>query len=181
MAELTEAVADHPLSPKVAVQQERLGTGDAVKAGLAATEISADDNGTVLILFGDTPLLTEETIRSLMQARAATDAPGVVVLGFRTPAPGAYGRLIVNADGHLQSIVEAKDASPAELALELCNSGLMAVDAGLLPALLAKLTNDNANGEYYLTDIVALARSQGRTSVRSSKVRNRTDGHQHAR
>ena len=163
MAELTDAVADHPLSPKVAVQQERLGTGDAVKAGLAATEISADDNGTVLILFGDTPLLTEETIRSLMQARAATDAPGVVVLGFRTPAPGAYGRLIVNADGHLQSIVEAKDASPAELALELCNSGLMAVDAGLLPAMLAKLTNDNANGEYYLTDIVALARSQGRT------------------
>ena len=104
MAELTEAVADHPLSPKVAAQQERLGTGDAVKAGLAATEISADDNGTVLILFGDTPLLTEETTRSLMQARAATDAPGVVVLGFRTPAPGAYGRLIVSADGHLQAL-----------------------------------------------------------------------------
>ena len=119
MAELTEVVADHPLLPKVAVQQEQLGTGDAVKAGLAATEISVHDNGTVLILFGDTPLLTEETIRSLIQARAVTDAPGAVVLGFRTPAPGAYGRLILDEDGHLQSIVEAKDASPAELALEL--------------------------------------------------------------
>ena len=165
IAELTEAVVGHPLSPTVTVQQERLGTGDAVRTGLTATEITAANAGTVLILFGDTPLLTEATMRSLLQARASTDGPGVVVLGFRTRVPGAYGRLVVDDSGHLQSIVEAKDASPAELALELCNSGLMAVDAGLLPEVLTELTNDNANGEYYLTDIVALARARGRSCL----------------
>ena len=163
MDELKDAVDGHSLSPAVAVQKERRGTGDAVRSGLAVTEITDASNGTVLVLFGDTPLLTEETMRSLLQGRESDDAPGVVVLGFHTVSPGAYGRLVVDEDHHLQSIIEAKDASNEELALNLCNSGLMAVDAGLLPLLLAKLSNDNANREYYLTDIVALARAQGRS------------------
>jgi bifunctional UDP-N-acetylglucosamine pyrophosphorylase/glucosamine-1-phosphate N-acetyltransferase len=84
-----------------------------------------------------------------------------VVLGFRPPDPGAYGRLIVDGKGHLQAVIEAKDATPDQLAVDLCNSGVMAIDGARLFGLLDRVGRDNAKGEYYLTDIVDIARADG--------------------
>ena len=116
----------------------------------------ADD---VLVLFGADPLIEPSTVERLLAARR--DGAAVAVLGFRAPDPGLYGRLIVGSDGSLEAIVEARDASPEQLAIDLCNSGVMAIDGGRLPGLLARLGNDNAKGEYYLTDVVARVRADG--------------------
>ncbi len=140
---------------KVAVQSEPLGTGHAVQA---AREFVSGFPGTVFVLFADTPLVrqdTFETMRDMCEAGA-----GVVVLGFRPDDPAAYGRLITGTAGDLESIVEFKDATAEQRSVTLCNAGLMAIDGRVLFDLLDKVTNDNAKGEYYLTDIVALARSQ---------------------
>ena len=142
------------------VQDERLGTGNAVKAAQGAL---AGFAGTVLVLYADTPLVGAETLGRMLAARAADPAPAVVVLGFRPREPGEYGRLVVSADGRLEAIIEARDASEAERAVPLCNSGVMAVDGSLLFDLLDRVGNDNAKGEYYLTDIVALAGAEART------------------
>ncbi|MDP6574656.1 MAG: bifunctional UDP-N-acetylglucosamine diphosphorylase/glucosamine-1-phosphate N-acetyltransferase GlmU [Rhodospirillales bacterium] len=157
-----EAVAEAVAPHTTAVQAEQLGTGDAV---LAAKGALADFSGDVLILNGDAPLITPETMERVLAARRSAPHPGLVVLGFRTDAPGAYGRLITGADGALEAIVEAGDASPDELAVDLCNSGVMAVDGERLFGLLQRLGNDNAKGEYYLTDIVALGRADGLASA----------------
>jgi bifunctional UDP-N-acetylglucosamine pyrophosphorylase / glucosamine-1-phosphate N-acetyltransferase len=138
-----------------AVQQRQLGTGDAVKA---AKKALGDVRGTVFILYGDTPLITVDTLQRMLAAREHTKpAAAVVVLGFRPAVPGAYGRLVVDRRGALTAIVEAKDATPAQLKIDLCNSGVMAVDGAVLWELLDKVGNKNAKGEYYLTDIVGLA------------------------
>jgi len=160
MEKVTSALEGHPLAPATAIQTERLGTGHAV---MAAQDDVADATGTVLVLYGDTPLLTSETMNAMLAAREGDTDPAVVVLGFRPWDPGAYGRLILEEDGSLSEIVEAKEATPDQLEVTLCNSGVMAIDARLLPELLDGLSNDNAKGEYYLTDIVALAREKGRT------------------
>jgi len=140
---------------ETAIQPRQLGTADAVKAAKAAL---GDFRGTVFILYGDTPLITPETLRRMLAARERTKpATAIVVLGFRPADPGAYGRLAVHRAGALTAIVEAKDATPAQLKIDLCNSGVMAVDGALLWALLEKVDNKNAKGEYYLTDIVGLA------------------------
>jgi bifunctional UDP-N-acetylglucosamine pyrophosphorylase/glucosamine-1-phosphate N-acetyltransferase len=138
-----------------AVQAKQQGTADAVKA---AKKALGDFRGTVFILYGDTPLIEPETLRRMLAARERTKpATAIVVLGFRPADPGAYGRLIVDRSGALTAIVEAKDATPAQLKIGLCNSGVMAVDGALLWELLEKVDNKNAKGEYYLTDIVGLA------------------------
>jgi bifunctional UDP-N-acetylglucosamine pyrophosphorylase/glucosamine-1-phosphate N-acetyltransferase len=154
MDAIAEVVAPHT----TAVQAEQLGTGDAA---LAAKEALAGFSGGVLILNGDAPLITPETIGRVLVARRSVPHPALVVLGFHVHAPGAYGRLITASDGALEAIVEAVDASPGELAVDLCNSGVMAVDGTHLFPLLERLGSDNAKGEYYLTDIVALARADG--------------------
>lgn len=152
---VADAVAPHP----TAVQAEQLGTGHAVRQ--AAGEL-AGFAGDVLVLFGGDPLVSTETLERILDRRRADDDPAVVVLGFRPDDPGLYGRLIVDEDGALTGIVEARDATPAQLAeLTLCNSGVMAVDGSRLFGLLDQVTNDNAKSEYYLTDIVALARAAG--------------------
>ena len=157
------ALADHArraVGPDgVAVQDPPLGTGHAV---LAAKEALAGFDGDVVVLYADSPLIEAATIG---RAFAALDGADVCVLGFRARTPGGYGRLIVGADGSLDRIVEAKEASPDELAVDFCNSGVMAADARVLFALLDKVTNDNAKGEYYLTDVVGLARRDGRRAV----------------
>ncbi len=151
-----------PLGVKVAVQAEQLGTGHAV---LQAQEALADFDGDVLILYGDVPLVRAATMRRMLDRLNESDAPPVVVLGFRPDHPGAYGR-IVSEDGRtIAKMVEFKDADPAERALDLCNSGLMAVRSADLFTLLARVGNDNAAGEYYLPDIVMLARDGGRASA----------------
>lgn len=144
---------------KTAIQSERLGTADAVKAGMAAL---GPFKGNVLILYGDTPLITEQTLNAMLEARSEKNNPAVVVLGFEPLEPGEYGRLIVDdEDGELMGIVEAREAAPEQLAIPLCNSGVMAVDGALLDGLLSRINNDNAKGEFYLTDIVGLAREDG--------------------
>ncbi len=158
MADLEAAVAPH----KTAVQHERLGTGDALKTGMAALE-SCD--GDILVLYGDTPLLSQQTLNAMLEARRTGKGPlcpSVVVLGFAPQDPGTYGRLVMDEDdGELMAIIEAADASQEELANELCNSGVMCFDGALLPQFLPRLKNDNAKEEYYLTDCVALAREDG--------------------
>jgi bifunctional UDP-N-acetylglucosamine pyrophosphorylase/glucosamine-1-phosphate N-acetyltransferase len=142
----------------VTVRQEaQLGTGHAVLQALPALDGFAGD---VLILYGDTPFIRPETLEAMLAELRAGAA--VCVLGFDAADPGSYGRLILSQDGALDAIVEAREATPDQLAVPLCNSGVMAADADLLRALLPKVTNDNAKGEYYLTDLVALARADGR-------------------
>ena len=153
MPALAAAVAPHP----TVEQTDRLGTAHAVAQARPVLEGRAE---TVVVLYGDTPLITQATLERLLTAHAEAGA-GVSVLGFRAAAPGAYGRLVVDADG-LQAIVEAKEASPDQLAIDLCNSGVMAVDGTALWGWLDKVDNANAKGEYYLTDLVALARADGR-------------------
>ncbi len=154
MEDVAAAVAPHP----TAIQEPRLGTAHAV---LAAREAMQGFAGDVLILYGDTPLIRPETLEAMLAARHLEPEPAVVVLGFRPADPTDYGRLIVNADGGLEAIVEAKEATAAERAIGLCNSGVMAIDGARLFGWLARIGNANAKGEYYLTDIVALARAEG--------------------
>lgn len=147
-------VAPHP----TVIQSERLGTAHAV---MAAGATFADFDGDVLVAYADTPLISAATFRRVLAARRAASRPAVVVLGFRPADPGAYGRLVIGDGGGLEAIVEAKDATADQLALTVCNSGLMVVDGRRLPGLLARIGNDNAKGEYYLTDLVHLARGEG--------------------
>jgi bifunctional UDP-N-acetylglucosamine pyrophosphorylase/glucosamine-1-phosphate N-acetyltransferase len=151
MDTVIKAVAPHP----VAVQTEQLGTADAVKAARGALAGFAGD---VLILYGDCPLMQPETLDGM---RAQRRDETVTVLGIRVPGASPYGRLVLAADGSLDRIVEALDASEDERRIDLCNSGVMLIDGALLFDLLDRIGNRNAKGEYYLTDIVGVAREQG--------------------
>ncbi len=153
-----DAVAEMVAPVPTAVQDPPLGTADAV---LAARREMADFDGDVLILFGDSPLLTAATMERMIALRRAADDPAVVVLGFRPDDAAAYGRLVQGDDGSPEAIVEYRDATPEQRAIPLCNAGIMAADGKRLFALLDAVGNDNAKGEYYLTDIVAIARGQG--------------------
>ncbi len=147
---------------RFAVQSEQLGTGHAVRQ---AEDALAGFDGNVLILYGDVPLVGEATMRGMIERLNATDAPVAVVLAFRPADAGAYGRIVVEGDGTIAKMVEYKDATPEERAIDLCNSGLMAVRARDLFALLGRVRNENAAGEYYLPDIVMLALAEGRRSA----------------
>ena len=138
-------------------QEAQLGTGHAVLMAIPALD---GFEGDALILYGDTPFIRPETLEAMLAELRG--GASVCVLGFEAADPGAYGRLILAPDGALDAIVEAREATPDQLAVTLCNSGVMAADAGLLRALLPKITNDNAKGEYYLFDLIALARADGR-------------------
>ncbi|MDE2619353.1 MAG: bifunctional UDP-N-acetylglucosamine diphosphorylase/glucosamine-1-phosphate N-acetyltransferase GlmU, partial [Sphingomonadales bacterium] len=142
----------------LAVQEPQLGTGHAVQQ---AEEALAGFAGDVLILYGDVPFVSADTMRAMLERLHAADAPEVVVLGFAPTDPLQYGRVIAEPDGRITKMVEHKDASEAERACRLCNSGLMAVRAGRLFDLLGKVGNDNAQGEYYLVDIVNVANAEG--------------------
>ena len=151
---VARAARDHDEAVLVATQAERLGTAHAVLQAAPALE---GFSGDAIVLYGDTPFIRPETLEEMLAARAAHD---VVVLGFEAADPGGYGRLVVD-DGRLSRIVEYKDASPEERAITLCNSGVVCADAALLLRLCAAVGNANAAGEYYLTDIVGLARAEG--------------------
>ncbi len=135
-------------------QTEQLGTGHAVVQTRSAL---ADFDGDVIVLYGDTPFIRPQTLAAMQTARAEHD---VVVLGFEAADPGRYGRLKMSGQS-LDAIVEFKDATDQERAITLCNSGVVAADAQTLFSLLDEVGNDNASGEYYLTDIVSLARARG--------------------
>ena len=136
----------------IAVQDPPIGTGHAVRAAEAAM---AGFTGQVVVTYGDVPLLQAADIEPVF---ASTD--GVTVIGFEARDPGAYGRLVMDGDT-LAAITEAKEASAEVLAITACNSGVMAAPSALLFELLAEVRNDNAKGEYYLTDVVELARRRG--------------------
>ena len=152
------AATDYAPYVQISVQEEQLGTAHAVAQARAAL---AGFDGDVIVLYGDTPFIRPDTLERMQAARAAHD---VVILGFEAADPGRYGRLVMDGD-RLARIVEAKDASPEELAITLCNSGLMAADAKTLMGLLAEVGNDNASGEYYLTDVPAIAATKGLTAT----------------
>ncbi|HHC30224.1 MAG TPA: bifunctional UDP-N-acetylglucosamine diphosphorylase/glucosamine-1-phosphate N-acetyltransferase GlmU, partial [Rhodobacterales bacterium] len=155
------AKAARALDPEieVVVQEEQLGTAHAVAQARDALD-GAD--GDAVVLYGDTPFISGETLGA-MQAARATGAD-IVVLGFEAADPGRYGRLVVEG-GQLHRIVEFKDASATERAIALCNSGVVAADSALLFDLIDAVGNDNAAGEYYLTDIVEVARGRGLSAV----------------
>lgn len=155
--QLEAALAD---TAQYAVQDPQLGTGHAVQQAEAAL---ADFTGDVLILYGDVPFVPAETMRSMIARLHQDDAPAVVVLAFEPDDMQSYGRVIANESGHVTKMVEHKDASEAERAVRLCNSGLMAAKAEDLFALLARVKNENAAGEFYLVDIVNIANADGRT------------------
>ena len=157
----TVGAAARAIAPdaEVVEQREQLGTGHAVQMAAPALAGFAGD---VIVLFGDTPFLRAETLSAIQERRAG--GADIVALGFETAEPGRYGRLKTGADGMLEAIVEAKDATPEELRITTCNSGVMAGDTATFLRLLDSLGNDNAQGEYYLTDLVALARAEGLTA-----------------
>ena len=151
------ALAAHP-AVEIHEQTERLGTAHAV---LAARALLANSLGDAVVLYADTPFVRRETIEAMQAKRAA--GADLVILGFRAADPGLYGRLIMDGDG-LARIVEAREATAEELAVTLCNSGVMMADAGLMLSLLGEVSNQNAKGEYYLTDLPALAAKRGLTT-----------------
>lgn len=139
---------------KVVVQEEQKGTAHAVAQ---AREALANFEGDAFVLYGDTPFVQPETLEKMAQARGQHD---VIVLGFTAADPGRYGRLVMNGET-LEKIVEFKDASAAERAIVLCNSGVICGDARQLFEMIEAIGNENASGEYYLTDIVEVARARG--------------------
>ncbi len=156
-AAVTKAAQDWDDSTEIALQTEQNGTAHAVAAAAPALD---GFTGDAVVLYGDTPFIRSETLEAMAEARAQHD---IIVLGFEPADPGRYGRLVMDGD-QLDRIVEWKDASPTERAIPLCNSGVMMADAPTLMSLVAEVGNDNAAGEYYLTDIIGLARAQGLTA-----------------
>ncbi|MCC6350791.1 MAG: NTP transferase domain-containing protein [Candidatus Eisenbacteria bacterium] len=141
-----------------AVQAEQRGTGHACRMAAPAL---AGFTGTLLVVCGDTPLLTAETLHALL-GRHAESGASVTVLSMRLPDPTGYGRIVRTPDGAgIERIVEEKDASAAERALDEVNSGIYAFRYGSLAGVLNGLTAENSQGEYYLTDTVALLRARG--------------------
>jgi len=160
MDAVAAAVAPHG----TAVQARPLGTADAVAAAREATAEVAAAGGEVLVLYGDGPLVTPGTLEAMRRARRESGS-AFVWLGFRPDDPTGYGRLIRDGDGRLLRIVEEKDADPAERAERLVWSGLLLADAAGLFALLPRIGNDNAKGEYYLTALARLAAGEGLTAT----------------
>ncbi|WP_394177348.1 bifunctional UDP-N-acetylglucosamine diphosphorylase/glucosamine-1-phosphate N-acetyltransferase GlmU [Yoonia maritima] len=142
----------------IALQSEQLGTGHAVAQ---ARDALAGFDGDAIVLYGDTPFISPETLAAMTAARLTHD---IVVLGFEAADPGRYGRLIVKED-QLDKIVEFRDATDDERKVTLCNSGVIAANANMLFDLIDAVGNDNASGEYYLTDIIGIARRRGSSAT----------------
>jgi len=138
-------------------QREQLGTGHAV---LQAKEIFQGYEGNILILCGDVPLLRAETLNRLIDCHSSVQAV-VTVMTVVLKDPGNYGRIVKGAEGEIRKIVEAKDASAEERAIGEINTGIYCVDSRFLFHAVSRITNHNAQNEYYLTDIMEIARQDG--------------------
>jgi bifunctional UDP-N-acetylglucosamine pyrophosphorylase/glucosamine-1-phosphate N-acetyltransferase len=143
----------------LAVQEEQRGTGDAVRVAMEALA-GEPVGGTVIVAYGDTPLLEAESLRAFAAEHEAAER-AVSILSGVVPDPFGYGRVIRNDEGDVEAIVEEKDATEDQRAIREINSGILAFDATFLVEALPRLSNDNAKGEYYLTDTVQLAREDG--------------------
>ena len=160
MPQLSEAAEKLVGAENVVVQREQLGTANAVDAARAAL---SGAEGEAIVLYADTPLIPVEAGERAF-AELGKGA-SVCVLGFEARLPNRYGRLVTTGSGALEAIVEANDASEDQLKIALANSGVMAAPVKLMFELLAEVKNDNAKGEYYLTDLVGLARGRGRQAA----------------
>ncbi|GAA2331528.1 bifunctional UDP-N-acetylglucosamine diphosphorylase/glucosamine-1-phosphate N-acetyltransferase GlmU [Saccharopolyspora halophila] len=162
-----EAVGEHLSSVATAlgrevttaVQEQQLGTGHAVSCGLAA--LPAQLTGTVLVSYGDVPLLDAGTLEGLLTEHAES-GNAVTVLTAVVDEPTGYGRMLRDAEGNVTGIVEQKDATPEQSEIAEINSGVYAFDAAVLSDALQRLSTDNAQGELYLTDVLSIARGDGR-------------------
>ncbi|MEL0196053.1 MAG: NTP transferase domain-containing protein, partial [Rhodobiaceae bacterium] len=128
----------------IAIQQEQLGTGSAVAA---ARDAVGRDDGTAIVMFADTPLVRADSISALV--RQVADGAAIAVAAFEPDDPTGYGRIVQRQDGTIEGIIEEREASEAQKRINLCNGGIMAAKTPLLFDLLARVTNDNAKGEYY--------------------------------
>ncbi|HEX9078872.1 MAG TPA: bifunctional UDP-N-acetylglucosamine diphosphorylase/glucosamine-1-phosphate N-acetyltransferase GlmU [Desulfuromonadaceae bacterium] len=165
-AEAVAAYFEDTADVRTVLQEEQLGTGHAVAC---CREALAGFSGTVLILCGDTPLLRAETLTALIRCHESTQA-SVTVLTADMPDPTGYGRIIRGADGgEVLAIVEQKDATSEELAVTEINSGIYCMDAGFLFANISAIGSDNAQNEFYLTDLVGIACRQG-LKARAMKI-----------
>jgi bifunctional UDP-N-acetylglucosamine pyrophosphorylase/glucosamine-1-phosphate N-acetyltransferase len=150
----------------LAVQHTQEGTGHAVRVALdALREAAGTTDGVVVVMAGDTPLLQGETLAALVAEHAAHGADDrvVTVLTAEVDDPFGYGRVIRDDDGSVTAIVEHKDATPEQTGVREINSGIFAFDGAFLADALTRITNENAKREYYLTDVVAIARQDGRS------------------
>lgn len=154
------ALAGHGI--EVAIQAEQRGTGHAVQQARAAL---LDYDGPVVILYGDTPFVQGDTLERMLDRLDGDKGPGVVVLASSPADPLNYGRVILGEGDRIAKMVEYKDANEDERATRLCNSGMMAVRSNDLFRWLDEVRNDNAAGEFYLPDIVAVAAAEGRDAV----------------
>jgi len=149
-------IAAHPeVKISFAIQTQRKGTAHAVQTAVEQIENLGEK---VLVLYGDTPLIQHSTLKKMVEK---LDGFSLCVLGFDDEEENAYGRLVVDAKGHIEKIVEFKDATDEERKIALCNSGVMAIDGTKIKNLLNEIKNNNAAGEFYLTDIVAVAGDAG--------------------
>ncbi|HYM71821.1 MAG TPA: bifunctional UDP-N-acetylglucosamine diphosphorylase/glucosamine-1-phosphate N-acetyltransferase GlmU [Stellaceae bacterium] len=155
-----DKVAKAVAPARTVVQHPPRGTGDAVRTARPALAPHLAGLTDVVVLFGDAPLLQSETIARLLEARRRSRA-AVAVAGMRPADPGPYGRLVLDGDGGVERIVEARDASAAERAVGLCNGGIMAIAAELIDELVDRIGDNNAKREFYLTDIVEIGRGRG--------------------
>jgi bifunctional UDP-N-acetylglucosamine pyrophosphorylase / glucosamine-1-phosphate N-acetyltransferase len=154
-----ETVAQAVAPARAVVQETRLGTGDAVR--IACRELTPDSGAAdLLVLYGDTPLIEPATLERLLAERRRSPAAAVALAGMRPADPTPYGRLVL-ADGSLERVVEAADADAEERAIPLCNGGATAIDLRHAAALVAAIGKNNKKGEFYLTDIVRIARDRG--------------------
>ena len=144
---------------RTAVQEQQLGTGDAVRAGLTA--VPEDFEGEVIVTSGDVPLLTADTLQELV-AEHDKSANAITVLTARVPDPTGYGRIVPAEDGSVAGIVEHKDATAEQRQIDEINAGIYAFDAATLRDGLSRIGTNNAQGELYLTDVLAIAKSDGK-------------------
>ena len=142
-----------------ALQAEQLGTGHAV---MQCEDALGSFEGTIIVLVGDVPLLRTETLAALLETHRRTGA-ACTVLTAKFSDPKGYGRVMRGSDGHVEGIVEDKDATPTQLAIQEINTGILAFESGLLWQHIHKLRRGNAQAEYYLTDLVGLLRAEGYT------------------
>lgn len=155
MQEVTQVICNEDAAIEITIQDKTLGTGHAV---VCASDRIAGFNGNIIVLFGDTPLMTAATLQRFDTLMQTCD---VGIIGFKAKDPTGYGRLILDDQGCPVAIREHKDASPDELEIDFCNSGVVGMASKDFSALMEGLSNDNANGEYYLTDVVETAAASG--------------------
>ena len=170
-SQLKKSLKSFHAEVEILEQSEQLGTGHAV---LCAKNHFSHQSGDLLILYGDCPLISNESIKKLLKLRK--NGADLAVLGFHSANPKSYGRLILDGAGDLEKIVEAADATTEEQAINLCNSGIMIADINLFFSFLKKISNKNASGEFYLTDLVALVRQENMIVKTASCPENEAHG-----